>query len=65
MDHKELMGAPGPLQFGRHNSVTLSEWKVNLQSILQIYSIPDAHQMDLVLNSLEGEAKREILILPS
>lgn len=58
-------GAPGLIKFnGKTSAISLSEWKATLQTMFNVQYIPVTHQVDLVLSGLEGEAKREILILP-
>ena len=59
-------GAPGMTKFkGKASAINLSEWKATLEMMFTVQYIPDTHRVDLVLSGLEGEAKREILILPA
>lgn len=46
------------------NEITFKQWKTDLEMWFRMYGIPAANQLDWVLNSIEGEAKREVAILP-
>lgn len=49
---------------GGTNEVIFKQWKNDLEMSFRMYGIPAANQLDWVLNALEGEAKREVAILP-
>ncbi|XP_063820175.1 uncharacterized protein LOC135062022 [Pseudophryne corroboree] len=44
--------------------MTLEDWKARLKATFLIYRVPDDLQVPLALNSLEGEARRTILLRP-
>lgn len=46
------------------NKLKLKDWEEKLKALFRIYHIPESLQLDWVLGSLEGEAKREVGILP-
>lgn len=48
---------------GKNSDVSLSEWQTNLYTMCNMFNLSVSAQTDMVLNSLEGEAKRHILIL--
>lgn len=63
-----MMGAPWAQRFKGGNcsvgDVSLVEWKSSLEAMFRIYALPETKQLDIVLSSLDGEAKREMQILP-
>lgn len=46
------------------NEVTFKQWQNDIEMWFRMYGIPAENQLDWVLNCLEGEAKREVAILP-
>ncbi|XP_058883630.1 uncharacterized protein LOC131737557 [Acipenser ruthenus] len=63
-----MMGASWAQRFKGGNcsvgDVSLVEWKSSLEAMFRIYALPETKQLDIVLSSLDGEAKREMQILP-
>lgn len=60
-----LMGNMRAQKFkGKNSEVGLGEWKANLKVMFRMYKAPENTRVDPVINGLEGEAKRHILILP-
>lgn len=49
----------------RDSNVSFNDWKENVETWFRMYQVPVESQLDWVLSSLEGEAKREIAILPA
>ncbi|XP_062384564.1 uncharacterized protein LOC134071743 [Sardina pilchardus] len=47
---------------GRDSEISLTEWVENLNAMFRMYKIPDSVQVDFILNQLEGDAKRQILV---
>lgn len=47
------------------NECTFKQWKNDLEMWFRMYGIPAESQLDWVLSCLEGEAKREVAILPA
>ena len=57
-------GSMGMSKFsGEKTGVAFPQWKDNLLAMFRIQNIPQDIQTELVLNSLEGEARRQIMIL--
>ena len=48
---------------GKNPDVRLPEWQTNLKTMFSMFNLAAYAQTDMVLNSLEGEAKRHILLL--
>lgn len=48
---------------GEKTGAAFSQWKDNLVSMFRIQNIPPNMQKELVLSSLDGEARRQIMIL--
>lgn len=49
---------------GKGSEINLAEWVDNIKSMFRMYKIPDTVQVDFILSNLEGEAKRQILVVP-
>lgn len=57
-------GSTGMSKFsGEKTGAAFSQWKDNLVSMFRIQNIPPNMQKELVLSLLEGEARRQIMIL--
>ncbi|KAL2097871.1 hypothetical protein ACEWY4_007078 [Coilia grayii] len=57
-------GSSGMPKFtGEKTGAAFSQWKDNLASMFRIQNIPPNMQKELVLSSLEGEARRQVMIL--
>ena len=57
-------GSMGMSKFsGEKTGVTFLQWKDNLMTMFRIQSTPPDIQRELVLGSLEGKARRQIMIL--
>ena len=48
---------------GKHSDISLTEWIETLNTMFRMYRIPDTLQVDFVLSHLEGETKRQILVV--
>lgn len=57
-----FIGAPWAPKFSGHG-LDFNEWQSNMQAILRAQVWTEAQQCDFVLSTLEGEARREVLIL--
>lgn len=49
---------------GKGSEINLTEWIDNIKSMFRMYKIPDTVQVDFILSHLEGEAKRQIMVVP-
>lgn len=59
-----FMGAPWvPKYKGTGSEIRLTEWKGQVQMMMRMQTLSEAQQVDFVIGALEGEAKREILLL--
>lgn len=52
---REKIGGQGKLPF--------SEWQDQIETFLRAQQLNEAQKVDFVLNALEGEARREIILL--
>lgn len=46
------------------NDISFKQWKSDLEMWFRMCAVPEENQTDWVINCLDGEAKREIAILP-
>lgn len=59
-----FMGAPWTQRFGgRGSELNLKEWEAQIKYFIGIQGLRQPQQLQFILGSLEGEAKREILAL--
>lgn len=59
-----FMGCPWVQKFNGENAqVKFGDWKHQVESMLSFQPLTDSQKADILLNLLEGEAKREILTL--
>lgn len=49
---------------GKNSDVGLGEWEANLKVTFRMFNLASNVQADVAIQSLEGEAKRQVLILP-
>lgn len=49
---------------GKDSEISLGGWKTNLQMAFALQGVPIEFRAELIICCLEGEAKRDILILP-
>lgn len=60
-----LLGAPWVPRFGERTSPEqFSDWRAQIEVFLRAQNLNVAQQVDFVLSALQGDARREILLLP-
>ncbi|XP_044141671.1 probable G-protein coupled receptor 139, partial [Bufo gargarizans] len=46
------------------NNMLLPDWVERLRTAARLYEVPAAHQTNLALNALEGDARQAVIVLP-
>lgn len=58
-----FMGSPWVPKFsGKGGAAALREWKTQIEAFLRAQGLSGQQKVDFVLNALEGDAKREVLL---
>lgn len=59
-----FLGGPWVPKFGdKDKQTSLKDWQNQIETLIRAQNLNRAQQVDFVLNALEGEARREILLL--
>lgn len=59
-----FLGGPWVPKYGEKNSPPLTEWRSQMEVYLRAQTLSAAQEVDFILSALQGEAKREVCLLP-
>ncbi|XP_041961809.1 uncharacterized protein LOC121720042 [Alosa sapidissima] len=59
-----FLGGPWVPKYGEKNGPPLAEWRSQMEIYLRAQTLSAEQEVDFILSALQGEAKREVLLLP-
>ncbi|XP_063075849.1 uncharacterized protein LOC134465891 isoform X1 [Engraulis encrasicolus] len=60
-----FLGGPWVPKFGEKNGPLLKEWRGQMEIYLRAQTLTAAQEVDFILSALQGDAKREVSLLPA
>lgn len=61
-----FLGGPWVPKFGdREKSISFPDWHMQIETFIRAQNLTQTQQVDFVLSTLQGDARREVLLLPA